>query len=323
MVLKRVLIIDALNIYLRAYISNPSIALNGEPIGGAFGFLKSLQKYCREMKPDHIVVCWDGPDGSRKRKTMHKGYKEGRSPVRLNRSVRIMSEEEEFRNKIWQQQRLITYLNCLPVSQIMIEKIEADDIISYVAQMQHFKDAQKVIISSDKDFYQLCNDKTVVYRPVQVEFINVKRLVETFGIHPNNFALARAICGDKSDNLDGVGGAGLKTVAKRFPFLSEANTHEIGTLLKACEDVENPLKVHHNILSGEEKIIRNYKMMQLYTPLVSVQASQKIKYAIKEMTPELNKTQCIGLMIEDGIGAYDWAEMFATMKRICLTTNES
>ena len=91
------------------------------------------------------------------------------------------------------------------------------------------------------------------------------------------------------------------------------------TLLKACEDVEKPLKVHHNILNGEAKIHRNYKMMQLYTPLVSVQASQKIKYAIQEMTPELNKTQCIGLMIEDGIGAYDWSEMFATMKRICLT----
>ena len=98
-VLKRILIIDALNIYLRAYISNPSIALNGEPIGGAFGFLKSLQKYCREMKPDHIIVCWDGPDGSRKRKTMHKGYKDGRKPIRLNRNVRIMSEEEEFRNR--------------------------------------------------------------------------------------------------------------------------------------------------------------------------------------------------------------------------------
>lgn len=322
MVLKRVLIIDALNIYLRAYISNPSIALNGEPIGGAFGFLKSLQKYCREMKPDHIVICWDGPGGSRKRKTIHKGYKEGRSPVRLNRSVRVMSEEEEQYNKVWQQQRLITYLNCLPVSQIMIDETEADDIISYVAQMQYFKDEQKVIISSDKDFYQLCDDETIVYRPVQRELINTKRLVELFGIHPNNFALARAICGDKSDNLDGVGGAGLKTVAKRFPFLAEAKTHEIKTLLEACEIVENPLKVHHNILNSEDKIQRNYKMMQLYTPLISAQASQRIKYAIKEMLPELNKTQCIGLMIEDGIGAYDWAELFATMKRICLTTKE-
>ena len=272
------------------------------------------------MKPDHIVICWDGPDGSRKRKTMHKGYKKGRSPVRLNRNVRILSDEEEQYNKVWQQQRLITYLNCLPVSQIMIDKTEADDIISYVAQMQHFKDGQKIIISSDKDFYQLCNDNVVIYRPVQNEFINTKRLVEGFGIHPNNFALARAVCGDKSDNLDGVEGAGLKTVAKRFPFLIDEKTHEINTLLEACELVEKPLKVHHNILSSEKKIERNYKMMQLYTPLVSVQASQKIKYAIQEMTPELNKTQCIGLMIQDGIGAYDWAEMFATMKRICLTS---
>ena len=321
--MKRTLIIDALNIYLRAYISNPSLALNGEPLGGAFGFLKSLQKYCREMKPDHIVICWDGPDGSRKRKTMHKGYKDGRKPIRLNRNVRIMSEGEEQNNKVWQQCRLISYLNCLPVSQIMIEKVEADDVISYVAQMPCFKDSQKVIISSDKDFYQLCGDETIVYRPVQAHFINSKRLVESFGIHPNNFALARAVCGDKSDNLDGIGGAGLKTVAKRFPFLVEEKTHEINTLIKACEDVEKPLKIHHNILSGEEKIKRNYKMMQLYMPLISVQASQKIKYAIQEMTPELNKTQCIGLMIEDGIGAYDWSEMFATMKRICLTTKKN
>ena len=223
MVLKRVLIIDALNIYLRAYISNPSIALHGEPIGGAFGFLKSLQKYCREMKPDHIVVCWDGPDGSRKRKTMHKGYKAGRKPIRLNRNVRIMSEEEEHNNKVWQQQRLITYLNCLPVSQIMIEKIEADDIISYVAQMPHFKDAQKVIISSDKDFYQLCNDKTVVYRPVQVEFINVKRLIETFGSVP--------LRGQSTRDPDAlrslrVGGEAIKSSSQYFEWREE-NTEKL------------------------------------------------------------------------------------------------
>ena len=53
----------------------------------------------------------------------------------------------------------------------------------------------------DKDFYQLCDDKTVVYKPVRDEFLNKKRIVEQFDIHPNNFALARAIDGDKSDNL--------------------------------------------------------------------------------------------------------------------------
>ena len=49
---KRVMVIDALNMYFRAYIVDPSISTNGEPIGGIKGFVKILQKMCREMKPD-------------------------------------------------------------------------------------------------------------------------------------------------------------------------------------------------------------------------------------------------------------------------------
>ena len=65
--MKRVLIVDALNAYLRAYIVDPSLSSNGQPIGGVKGFLKILQKLVRETKPDQVVVAWDGPGGSRKR----------------------------------------------------------------------------------------------------------------------------------------------------------------------------------------------------------------------------------------------------------------
>ena len=84
--MKRVLIFDALNAYLRAYIVDPSLSSNGQPIGGIKGFIKILQKHVREANPDEIVVCWDGPNGSAKRKIMDKGYKEGRKPLRLNRA---------------------------------------------------------------------------------------------------------------------------------------------------------------------------------------------------------------------------------------------
>ena len=58
---KRVVIIDGLNTYLRNYIVNPSLSTNGDPIGGLKGFLSSLQKLSRELKPDHLVIVWDGP----------------------------------------------------------------------------------------------------------------------------------------------------------------------------------------------------------------------------------------------------------------------
>ena len=97
---KRVLIVDALNAYLRAYIVDPSVSTNGQPIGGLKGFIKILQKLVRQTKPNAVVVCWDGPNGSKKRKTMDKNYKEGRKPIRLNRSVHNLTDDEELQNKI-------------------------------------------------------------------------------------------------------------------------------------------------------------------------------------------------------------------------------
>ena len=97
------MVVDALNMYFRAYIVDPSLSTNGQPIGGLKGFMKILQKQIREMSPDGIVICWDGSGGSHRRKKIVKGYKDGRKPIRLNRSIRNMSETEEIENKIWQQ----------------------------------------------------------------------------------------------------------------------------------------------------------------------------------------------------------------------------
>ena len=62
---KRVMIVDALNAYLRAYIVDPSLSTNGQPIGGVKGLFKILQKLVREIKPDEILMVWDGPNGTR------------------------------------------------------------------------------------------------------------------------------------------------------------------------------------------------------------------------------------------------------------------
>ena len=58
---KRVIIIDALNMFLRAYIVDPSLSTNGQPIGGIKGSFKILQKLVRMSRPDSVVVVWDGP----------------------------------------------------------------------------------------------------------------------------------------------------------------------------------------------------------------------------------------------------------------------
>jgi len=309
---KRVLLIDALNLFMRNYIVDPSLSTKG--------FIKSLQSVCRTINPDLIFVAWDG--GSQKRKSIDKNYKAGRKPVRLNRDIHNMTAGEQENNKNWQQQRLIEYLNEMPIMQSYVENVEADDIIALVAQSQALSEHHKIILSSDKDFIQLCDDTTILYRPIQKEILNKKRILEQFEIHPTNFALARAIAGDKSDNLPGVGGAGLPTVSKRFPFLSEEKSYTIQELVDYAEGVDSKLKVYKNIVEKREIIEKNYKMMQLYVPCISAQSAQYIRGMLKDPKLMFNKTGVQTMMMIDGFGSYDLADLFALFRKMVVQSKE-
>ena len=315
--MNRVLIIDAMNMYFRNYIINPSISTNGNPIGGLKGFLQSLQKTIKDVNPSEIIICWDGGGGSKKRKTLVKTYKEGRSPIRLNRSIRQMTREQEIENKNWQLTRLFSYLNELPVIQLIIDDIEADDIISQVAQHPVYEDWQKVIVSSDKDFFQLLNDSTILIRPIQKKIVNKNNILEEFKIHPNNFALARSIVGDKTDNLPGITGIGLPTVAKRFPFLVEEKSYTIQEIIDHCEDnkIKN-IKAYNNILDNEGVVELNYKMMQLYAPSISVQSKGKIDYVISNFEYDYDREAFQQMMVQDGFGQYSFENLFRACREI-------
>lgn len=316
---KRLLIIDMLNMFYRAYIVDPSLSTNGAPIGGLKGTIKILQKLIRESNPDKVVVCWDGAGGSRKRRSLKKDYKAGRKPIRLNRSVRTLSESEEMENKFWQQGRLIEYINSMPIAQLMYEDIEADDLIAFIKAMPQYKDWQKVIISSDKDFFQLLDENTILHRPVQKEFLNKISVLEKFEIHPNNFAIARAIAGDKSDNLPGIPGAGLKTVKNRFPFLKEERHYTLKDIVDYCkENLDSKAKIYERILENEDVLKLNYKMMQLYTPSLSANTKRNIKNVVLEADNSFNKTEILKLMIQDGFGEFNWSELSQKLNKISI-----
>ena len=317
---KRALLIDALNLFMRNYIVDPSLSTNGQPIGGTKGFLKSLQSVCRTVNPDIIFVAWDG--GSQRRKSIDKNYKAGRKPVRLNRGIHNMTAGQQEDNKNWQQERLIEYLNEMPILQSYVENVEADDIIALASQSQVLSEYHKIILSSDKDFIQLCDDTTILYRPIQKEILNKKRILEQFEIHPTNFALARAIAGDKSDNLPGIGGAGLATVSKRFPFLSEEKSYTIQELVEYAEGVDSKLKVFKNIVEKRDVIEKNYKMMQLYVPNISARSAQHIRMILKEQKFMFNKTGVQTMMMVDGFGAYDMSDLFALFRKIVVQSKE-
>ena len=311
------MVIDALNLFLRSYIVNPTISKDGNPMGGTAGFLKSLQKLCRDIKPDEIVVCWDGRGGSRRRKQKNKNYKEGRAPIRLNRNFKVLTEEQEKENKIWQMYRTFEYLNNFPIIQLVADEVEADDLISYVCQYSQYKDDHKVIVSSDKDFFQLLDDTTVLHRPIQKRYLNKKDIVAEYGIHPLNFALARAIAGDQSDNLHGVGGVGLKTIAKRFPFFKEERDVTLSELMVFCENQDHPIKAFEAVLQNKSLIKDNYGLMQLYVSSLSPHTKKTVRWTIDNFKYEFNKTNTDVMMLKDGISENSWSDLVVAFKRIC------
>lgn len=312
--MKRLLVIDALNLFIRNYIVNPSISTNGNPIGGAVGFLNSIKKLMREAKPDQIVICWDGAGGSQKRRQTIKEYKQGRKPLRKNYKVEGMSEQSEKENMVWQQRVLMEMLNDMPIIQLILDRVEADDIISMVVSSPRYSGWQKVIVSSDKDFLQLLDKETVLYRPIQKKAWTKKTVIEEYGISPENFVIARAIAGDKSDNLEGIRGAGLQTISKRLDFLREDKMHTLDKVYDFCSETESKVKFYSNVIENWNVVETNYKVMNLTPPSISVQGRQKINWALDNFEFELNATDLKRSSVQNGFGSYDWSEFLAMLR---------
>lgn len=203
--------------------------------------------------------------------------------------------------------------------QFLEPDIEADDLISFVAQHHGYSEWNKIIVSSDKDFIQLCDHNTLLFRPIQEQVLTWKSVVEEYGIHPTNFAIARSMAGDKSDNIPGIPGVGLKTVKKCLPFLAESKTYLFDDIESFClQKIEEGTKIkfYQNIVDNMAVIKNNYRGMQLYSPNISVQVAQKTRNTINDFIFELNLTETQKMLLQDGIAQTNFEDLYSVFRRI-------
>ena len=145
-----VLVIDGLNNFIRCFSAIPMMSDNGYHIGGLIGFLRSLSYIIKLIRPTRILIVFDGKGGSQKRKKLFPEYKAGRAfKSKLNRRVEFTKEGDERTSMVQQMSRLMEYLDCLPVQTFSLDNVEADDVISYVANKGNF--TRCTIMSTDKD----------------------------------------------------------------------------------------------------------------------------------------------------------------------------
>jgi len=303
--MSRILLVDATNNFLRNYAVVPTLNLDGERNGGVYGTLTTLAHFCKVCSPDKIVICWDGAGGSQKRRKILKDYKDGRKsvrPVRLNKNFEF-EEEDIDANRRYQRHRLAQYLDDLPVTQIILDNIEADDVIAYLTHYYNNQGDQVVIASDDKDFFQLLSKNTVVYRCTKKEWYTNRELVEEHNIYPHNFALARSIAGDASDNVKGVDRVGLKNLLKYFPFMSDQDEVTLSDLMSFSQEQLKDKKKgskYQKFIDAEDRLDKNFQVVQLYDPIISYSSVDLIIREV-EKKPKFNATSFRSKLLVDGI----------------------
>jgi 5'-3' exonuclease len=263
----KVLIVDGLNSFIRVFSAVPLVNDDGDHIGGYVGFMRSIAAVIRQFKPTRCIIVFDGKGGSARRKKMHSGYKEGRTmSTRFNRreDVGEQSVEKEIESMRTQMGKLSEYLQCLPITLISIDNIEADDAIAYLAtDVFRPKGSEVIIMSDDKDFIQLIDAKTSVWRPVEKKYYTPKEVVDRFGIPSHNFIHYKIFMGDGSDNIKGINGIGIKTLQSKFPLLLEDKIASIEDVLEYCKVRKDEHKVYKTVLDNESVMRLNWRLMSL------------------------------------------------------------
>ena len=272
-----VLIIDGLNTFIRCFSVNPSLNDDGEHIGGLVGFLKSLAYIVKTLKPTRCIVVFDGKGGSTRRRKWYPNYKnKKKTRFRLNRGNEHMTLDDERKSMRYQLVQLAKYLNNLPISVLSIDNIEADDTIAYISK-QILKKSKITIMSTDKDFLQLIDDRINVWNPLRKKIYEPKDVLDEYGIPTHNFVLYRCLDGDKSDNVPGIKGIGLKRLIKKFDILLEDKSISVEDLLLFCEDRVSEGKIFQNIIDYKGRLELNYKLMQLHNVDISGNSKLNIK----------------------------------------------
>jgi DNA polymerase I len=199
--MKKLILIDGNAIFHRAYHSLPPFATAaGEVTNAIYGFLRMLIDLYKKEKPQYLGIAWD-----RKAPTYrHEEFKE-------YKATRVAPPEDLYP----QLPRLKQVLETFNIPMVEMDGYEADDLLGTLAhKAENEKDLQTIVVTGDKDAFQLVTDNVLVMTPIkgisEVVMYNPAKVKEKIGVTPSQIIDYKALCGDTSDNIPGVPGIGPK-----------------------------------------------------------------------------------------------------------------
>lgn len=333
------LLIDGNSLLEVAFHADKTLNRKGEHVGGTFQFLLQMKILLSKRDFDYVYVFWDGDNSGELRYAIYPEYKANRDKnynddvidseyyKQIDRFVKNvlnkrdketpvekLNEKELFHR---QRNRLQKYLEELFVRQIMVDKIEGDDLIAYYCKNR--KESDKIyIVSGDRDLTQLLDDNICLYVLVLKKFVTTKNHKEILGIPHNNVLLKKIICGDVSDNIKGIKGVGEKTLLTLFPEIAEREVklHEVVERCKLLNDErvkekKKPLKSYDNIINQISDGLHSGKVFEINDKIINLQNPLLNKEAIDELDNMMyvpidgegrSMSNLYRLVCEDGIG---------------------
>jgi DNA polymerase-1 len=278
------------------------VNLDGNHVGGLGGFFRSLGALVKTIEPTQIYIIFDGVGSSNNRKNILPEYKSGRNINRITNWEAFANSEEEDEAKIQQITRIIQYLSLLPVNTISIDKVEADDIISFLAHyLPKSPQDKSFIVSSDMDYLQLINTQIFVYRPIEKEYYTEDSVLSKFGVTSKNFLIYKTLLGDKSDGINGVKGLGPKKILKLFPELNQKEI-SLDNIFKICENKLKDNVIYARILKFETDLRRNHKIMDLHNPMIDPKDKKGLIDKVSSTNLRFYPKEFISLYEKDQLG---------------------
>ena len=260
--MQTLLLIDGNAIMHRAYHALPPFkSADGTPTNVVYGYLSMLNKVVVDFKPDYLISCFDTPKKTFRNK-LFKSYQIQRPKI-----------ENEF---IVQIPLVKQALDAARVERLEKDGFEADDLIGTITRIFETNKFRVVILTGDKDIFQLITDNVFVAAP-QLGLANIKifdksEVEKKLDVSPSQIIEYKALAGDPSDNYPGASGIGPKTASKLI--------HQFGTvenIYKNIDKVESE-KIREVLKKEKDSVYLSKKLATIITDVDIDLDIEKLKF---------------------------------------------
>lgn len=260
---KKLFIVDGHAICYRAYFAfaqNPLMNSKGQNVSAIYGFFRMMLKLIEEQKPDYFIVAFD-PTKKSFRFDMYPEYKANRQKM-----------PDDLRSQIEEIKEALPKFD-IPV--VVKEGFEADDLLGSFAKKFASNDCHVMIVTGDKDAYQLVNENVSIYANKkgisEFDLYGPAEVEAKLGVTPAQIIDYMALTGDSSDNVPGVHGVGEKTAQKLIA--------EYGSIEKIYESIDRIKgKIGEKIASSKEMAFLSKKLVTIKTDIELDYSLEKIIY---------------------------------------------